>query len=578
MDPVGLGLLVATASVILCATAVSAWVRIDAPTANVFGVLTAATGLGGLGIAAAFLAQRWLLVLALTIGVGMTLPLVWLVFALHYVGREDVATPANIALVAIPIVLGLSATGIVFSSHLVSGFELPARGVATGGVAVLMTAVNLLQWFGLLYAGGLVLAGSGVVLWAFQRYNHLDSTTGLALGTFGTIPWLSLFFGLQLESMSMIAYGSVVGIGFLVGAIAAISLTGPTPLFAQVPSAGSIGPRTVIEELADLVIVTDREGVIVEANASTRQAFDLDDVLGKPVADVLPCTFANLEDARAVELESPNGRSLYAPTVSPLTDQHGQVLGYGIVLRDMTAQQTRQQLLEVFTRVLRHNLRNDMNVILGHAEWIQRQVTDQSLIESTSTILTNGASLTDLSATAREAERVLEIDISTAPPTEIRSLIEEIRRDVRNSHDVECEYRGPGTGTISIPEEMLRLVLRHLVTNAIEHAHVTDPDVRIHLETGRAPPYPVRLSVSDNGPGIPEAERRVIAEGSETPLEHGSGVGLWIVRIIVTRLGGQLSFETRDPHGTTVRVDLPTSMSDEMSEDGNDRVSVAIPE
>ena len=64
------------------------------------------------------------------------------------------------------------------------------------------------------------------------------------------------------------------------------------------------------------------------------------------------------------------------------------------------------------------------------------------------------------------------------------------------------------------------------------------------------------MAVADNGPGIPESERRVFTEGTETPLSHGSGLGLWLTEWIVTRSNGHLCFEENDPRGTVVRVRL----------------------
>ncbi|WP_330995642.1 ATP-binding protein [Halobacterium salinarum] len=70
-----------------------------------------------------------------------------------------------------------------------------------------------------------------------------------------------------------------------------------------------------------------------------------------------------------------------------------------------------------------------------------------------------------------------------------------------------------------------------------------------------------RPSVKDDGPGIPQTEQQVITSGVETPLKHGSGLGLWIVSWLVTRSNGPLSFNENTPQGSIVTIHLPAAQS-----------------
>jgi signal transduction histidine kinase len=67
----------------------------------------------------------------------------------------------------------------------------------------------------------------------------------------------------------------------------------------------------------------------------------------------------------------------------------------------------------------------------------------------------------------------------------------------------------------------------------------------------------VEISVRDDGPGMPEIEVDVLETGEETPLSHGGGLGLWMVRTIVTQAGGEVSVESTTD-GTEVCLRLPT--------------------
>lgn len=66
----------------------------------------------------------------------------------------------------------------------------------------------------------------------------------------------------------------------------------------------------------------------------------------------------------------------------------------------------------------------------------------------------------------------------------------------------------------------------------------------------------VTIRIADDGPGIPVHEQTAILSGPETPLEHGSGVGLWLANWIAESLDSELAFNQREPTDTTVTVTL----------------------
>ncbi|MFB6123459.1 MAG: ATP-binding protein [Haloferacaceae archaeon] len=64
------------------------------------------------------------------------------------------------------------------------------------------------------------------------------------------------------------------------------------------------------------------------------------------------------------------------------------------------------------------------------------------------------------------------------------------------------------------------------------------------------------MSIADDGPGLPAVEREVLTAEMETPLNHSSGMGLWLTRWICRSSDGTLA--VRDSHlgGTCVRIRL----------------------
>jgi signal transduction histidine kinase len=232
----------------------------------------------------------------------------------------------------------------------------------------------------------------------------------------------------------------------------------------------------------------------------------------------------------------------------------------------------RTQRLEVLYRVLRHNLRNQLSVLLTYADVVAEVTDDDEVRAAAGSILDAGRRLTNLSERARQIETALEAD---QEPTSVEAtgLVSGVVDDLREAYpDVELGTSLPDEAwAVALPS--LRLAVESVCENACEHNDADDPWVDVSVETlGRAAAGPVgedstgsgsvedgrvRIAIADNGPGIPEGDRAAIREGRETELEHASGLGLWLAYWIVDGSGGELRFEDREPRGTVVEIDLP---------------------
>jgi signal transduction histidine kinase len=266
-----------------------------------------------------------------------------------------------------------------------------------------------------------------------------------------------------------------------------------------------------------------------------------------------------LRSSETVELSRPDGSRQFEATVSPVSDRFDRQPGHAIVFTDVTQQRVRSQRLSVLNRVLRHNLRNEMNKIRGRAELIADG--GQEHVDHAETIV---SSADDLISTGERARQVEQMMATTAAVEESASLaaigeavIEEYRSeypDATLSVDIDDSLAAP------INEQVLAHVLDNLVENAVVHNDAPTPVVTVGA---RATDDGVEVSVADNGPGIPSNERAVIESGDEDDLDHGSGLGLWAVKWGAVRLGGETAFADRKPRGTVVTITLPTETSAE---------------
>ena len=242
----------------------------------------------------------------------------------------------------------------------------------------------------------------------------------------------------------------------------------------------------------------------------------------------------------------------------PLRTDDGEVYGSVATLRDRTEQRERERQLAALDRLLRHNLQNELNVISGRAELVDERASEEV------------AALTE--PIQRAARRLLEttdkqrdvVDLLAEPPTETTlDLTETVGAAVerlRAAHP-DAEITTDLTADIALRTvgELGRAV-EELVENAVVHGAEESPRVSV---TTRVEADHVWISVADNGPGIPDSERSVIEGDADIdPLLHSSGMGLWLVKRIVSRAGGTLRFDD-DGTGTTVVISLPTAAGDE---------------
>lgn len=234
------------------------------------------------------------------------------------------------------------------------------------------------------------------------------------------------------------------------------------------------------------------------------------------------------------------------------------ITGYVFNARDITSRKESQQQAAVLNRMLRHNLRNGLQVISGHAHGIA-DADSSDLAEKGDTILSKAEELLDQSAYAKDLADIIEMSSVSRQSFDLEDLVEgEIER-LAEEHsdeifevDIPSDHRVMGTAKLAN-------AIGHLLQNAIKHNDSDSKRVVVTSRTSGPESNEIQLTVADNGPGIPEQEKKVLLEGKETPLKHGSGLGLWIVNWIVTRTGGHLIFEANEPRGSRVTLALPSA-------------------
>ncbi|WP_162224134.1 sensor histidine kinase [Halorussus salinus] len=217
----------------------------------------------------------------------------------------------------------------------------------------------------------------------------------------------------------------------------------------------------------------------------------------------------------------------------------------------------REQRIQVFNRVLRHNLRNDMTVVVNYAEYVADESDDPEISEAAEKIAARGWDLVDLSEKARRLGAGMEGSGTEPVETDVAAVVTDAAAVVRDEYPAADVSVDAPDRQFAVTTPAFDAAVENVCENAVEHNDATDPTVSISVDsvTDDGEEW-VRVAVADDGPGIPDHERAVLTDGEETALEHGSGLGLWLVHWVVERSGGRLSFTENDPRGSVVRMDL----------------------
>ncbi|WP_439027503.1 PAS domain S-box protein [Haloarchaeobius sp. DT45] len=344
----------------------------------------------------------------------------------------------------------------------------------------------------------------------------------------------------------------------------------------------------LFENVPDPVVYAkheDDEPVIVEVNAAFERVFGYDEaeVRGERLDDLIvppdrraESDYVN-ERSQAGELveqevkrRTTDGLRDFQMTVVPVEFGKRNPRTFG-VYTDITERKERQKRVEILNRVLRHDLRNGMNIIRGSAEMLADVVDGTTAVGYAETILGRADELVSLAEKTRAVERTLDRDHAATGPVDLHESVQTaIARLAR-------EYPHAGI-TVDLPEDaavraddLLRTAIFHVIENALQHNDSDDPHVHVAATQDDGDGQFLRLSVTDNGPGIPEEERALISEEQEiTQLRHASGLGLWLVNWVVTQCGGWLSFAENDPRGTVVTMTVPLAVKEETVQTADD--------
>ena len=457
----------------------------------------------------------------------------WAIFVCRYTGRGPaLSRPLLAGLVGFLFLLMLGLTGSSF--------------VPSDLLDVLFTANFVLQ--SLSYAVGVY--GLAVVSRSVFVYDDLSTGGSVVLVTVGAgFVCLSVLLVAQNVVGSRLTRDATLIVLSLL-ALSVLAAVVRFQLFTGGASTGHLTREQVLDEMNAAVVIADRSDRILECNTVCERLFGID--RNRVIGERLDTVTGPLS-AGTLTLSTTDGARRCVVERTALTATTTAQIGVAYRIRDVTDRVTREQRLDVLNRVLRHNLRNDLDAMRAFAETLQRD-EDVETAEVAEQIETTATELSAIGATVERCEQLLGRERHTDTTVDLTATAREIAQRLSDQYPGTATVRPDGAQPIRTDPAWIEAILSEVVENGLKHGPGADARVEVVIEPVSDA---VEITVRDNGPGIPAREQAVLLDGEESPLRHGSGLGLWLVNWGLSRLGGRLSFQEPDGGGSVVTLTIP---------------------
>ena len=309
------------------------------------------------------------------------------------------------------------------------------------------------------------------------------------------------------------------------------------------------GPLWSVYESGETATLDDDRDVVVGTHRIPARS-----VLVLPLGDHGVLVIGSARDGSYSAVERQLGKILAGTIETALT----RVAHERRLRESRTALERRTKQIEFFNGVLRHNIRNSMMVIDGHAQFLEGRVdghadklaTIREWCEDMTELTEKIRDITD-AVTASGDERLGRVDLSDVLDRNVEDLREECE-DLTVEVDVDEE-------AVILANDLVSDILESILSNAVEHNDAERPHIAV---SSRDLGEWVQVRVADNGPGIPdELETRVFQRDVATS-QTSHGFGLYFVSVMMDLYDGNVWFEDNDPRGTVVVLEFRLAEDD----------------
>jgi PAS domain S-box-containing protein len=330
----------------------------------------------------------------------------------------------------------------------------------------------------------------------------------------------------------------------------------------------------ILANIADGIVALNRDGNVVLWNAAAEQITGVpaDEALGRTPAEVLGRTLEGDGAAagagdRLVSILRGDEEVWLSLTEAVMRDPVGAVAGRIFAFRDISADRYVEQMKSEFVSTVSQELRRPLTSIYGFAETLLRRdvlFSEDERRTFVGYIASESERLTLIVDALLNVARLDTGDLQvTLASTDVAPLLDDVvetaqAANTTNDHRLVVDVADEPLAAAADPEK-LRLVLSHLVDNAVKYS----PNGGTVTVSARRNGEAVEFAVTDEGVGIPSAEQERIfrkfyrAEGGRGPAAPGTGLGLFIVHGLVTAMGGRIWVTSAEGRGSRFAFELP---------------------
>ena len=357
--------------------------------------------------------------------------------------------------------------------------------------------------------------------------------------------------------------------------------------------------RSVVSEIGEVIFRADAQGRWTFLNSAWTQitGFSVEKTIGQPIIESAypedrPKAHEHcpsLKDGRADHyqqemryLTADGGSRWVEIHARALRDANGEFLGTAGVIRDVTERHRAEEALRVareaaenasrakseFLSRMSHELRTPLNAILGFGQLMELEAKSSNEQENATQILKGGRHLLTL---INEVLDITGIESGklhlSSEPVLVTEVVDEVLSlmmplaQARHIH-LTADRKALGDQFVQADRQRLKQVLLNLVANAVKYNREGG---NAHIALAYTTSDRVKIVVSDNGPGIPEAKLSKLFKpferlGLDQNVE-GTGLGLALCKRLIEAMDGEIGADSASGAGSRFWVELPRAES-----------------